>query len=207
MKAILLGTALAAAVLVVGGVMIAPETNPNQAGSVAKIMDKSGHGTAVYVGKNFWITAAHVVGDLGEMTIKTDDGREIKAEVLWSNVARDVALVRADGSGVTVANLECRTPQTGEAVRMVGNPMSLENITTWGHIAGEARSFGPWLRIVPVDGSLGPGMSGGAMFDADGDFVGINVGMAMMQLGLGAAPMGIAATVPGSVICEAMGRL
>jgi S1-C subfamily serine protease len=201
MKALILAAAFAVAV---GGCNTQPETH--EAGSVAKIMDEGGHGTAVYTGNNFWVTAAHVVGDLKEMTIKTDDGREIKAEVLWSNTARDVALVRADGAGVAAANLECRTPQIGEIVRMVGNPMSLENITTWGRIAGEVREFGPWISIVPVDGSLGPGMSGGAMFDADGDFVGINVGMAMMQLGMGAAPMGIAATVPGSTICEAMGR-
>jgi len=50
-------------------------------------------------------------------------------------------------------------------------------------------------------------MSGGAVFDTDGDLVGINVGAAVQPFGFGGSFVGISYIVPGDVICDLMGRV
>ena len=108
--------------------------------------------------------------------------------------------------GIAASNLECRAPVMGEAIAMKGNPLILENITTWGRVAGTEISMGPWASVIPVDGAIAGGMSGGGAFDADGDLIGINVGMMIQQLGLGSSSVGISVIVPGSAICGLLAR-
>src|SRR5690554_3199096 len=64
-------------------------------GSVMKLSADKGHGSAVHIGSGYILSAAHVVPDgVKEMTAKLDDDSEHTAEVLWTNAAHDIALLR-----------------------------------------------------------------------------------------------------------------
>lgn len=177
------------------------------AGPVVKLMDKGGHGSGVHIGGGYVLTAAHVTGKAAAMAYLRDDGKKGTATVLWENTTYDIALTRIErAAGMEAAPLDCRTPGKGEAVALRGNPIILENITTWGKVAGAAVKLGPWGNVIPVDASIAGGMSGGGLFDVDGDLVGINVGMMMQQGGLGLTSVGLSLIVPAETICGLLAR-
>lgn len=173
-----------------------------------KIVKTNGHGSATNIGNGYFITAAHVVGSDVNVDIKTSSGATSQAEVIWSSAKYDVALMRSDIEGVGVADLECRTPTRGESIRLSGNPINLEYIDTYGVVAGDAMfNIGPWSESIPINAAIAPGMSGGGAFDDDGDLIGVNVGVMVMQVGMGGGPVGIGYVVPSSVVCMLMGRV
>jgi len=69
-------------------------------------------------------------------------------------------------------------------------------------VNGEPRKWAVWREVVPADLTVIPGQSGGAVVDAQGSVVGITVGVMIWQYGLS----GLGFFVPGSAICELMGR-
>lgn len=173
-----------------------------------KIVKTNGHGSATNIGNGYFITAAHVVGSDVNVDIKTSSGATSQAEVIWSSTKYDVALMRSAIEGVGIADLECRTPQRGESIRLSGNPINLEYIDTYGVVAGDAMfDVGPWSESIPINAAIAPGMSGGGAFDNDGDLIGVNVGVMVMQVGMGGGPVGLGYVVPSSVVCMLMGRV
>jgi len=188
---------------------------PTTANSVVKVSIGRGHGSAVMIGtdsegRGIYLTAHHVAVNATEdkpATIKTDQGMEARAEVLWGSEKYDIALIRAE-LVVSKSDLECRRPEFGEQLEMRGNPLNMEHISTWGRVAGKSHKVGnAWENVVPIDGALAGGMSGGAVFDTNGDLVGINVGAAVQPRGFSGSLVGLSYIVPGDVICDLMGRV
>lgn len=64
-----------------------------------------------------------------------------------------------------------------------------------------------WKAVVPVNGTMIPGMSGGPEFNASGEIAGINVGTMMMsnEMGFGTFT-GYGFIVPSSAICQLLAR-
>lgn len=199
---------LAAMAIILAVSLGAVEPPPvHKAGSIVKIIEGKGHGSGVHIGDGFIVTAAHVVGDAKETEIKLDDGVTRKAEVLWSNKAYDIALVRTGPDGLAVSHLSCRVPDTGEVITARGNPTILEFVDSYGRVAGGDRKFGSWQSVFVTDITTVPGMSGGGVFDADGNLVGITVGVLVAPAGMFPSLSGFGTAVPGSTVCGLMGRL
>lgn len=178
-----------------------------KAGPVVKLLVKGGHGSGAHIGGGYVLTATHVTSGNDAMSYLRDDGKTGGAVVLWENKTFDIALVKLDtAKGISAANLECRTPAPGEDVVLRGNPLILNHITTWGRISGAPLPIGPWGNLVPVDASIAGGMSGGGLFDRDGDLIGINVGMMIQPRGYSGTAVGLSLAVPGSTICELLAR-
>jgi serine protease Do len=182
---------------------------PLLAGAAVKIELVKGHGSGVHIGKGRFLTANHVVEGEEEMWVVTDRGHRVPAKVLWANKEFDIALVQADlGNEVRTSPLACRAPHPGEDVYSQGNPLDLTFITTYGRVAGAPRAYEVWKVVVPIDNTVGPGMSGGPTYDTAAHIIGITVGMMLPMQG----PLrpGIARTieyiVPGTVICDLLAR-
>lgn len=177
-----------------------------QAEPVAKIVYDNGHGSAGYIGDGYFITAAHVVGDKGSAPLLLSDGRKISGTVLWTNKAYDIALVRADVDGVNPAPLHCGVPKVGTSIHASGNPNNQDWVTVWGKVGGRDRATGYWQSVVVVDMAIVPGMSGGPVFDDDGNMVGVTVGVMLAPTGLVPSMVGIGYVVPGKAVCELLAR-
>lgn len=175
---------------------------------VVKVVLKEGHGSGTHIGNGYIVTAAHVVDGATEVRLKTSDGRERPADVLWANKTYDVALVRTRKfDNLAASPLSCRVPEVGEKVRAEGNPLAIEFLKSWGAVATSRNKFGPWAEAIVVDLIVAPGMSGGPLFDEEGNLVGVLVGIPLMQLGFGnVSAVGFTYAVPASTVCGLMAR-
>lgn len=204
---VIAAVALVAAFLLAGAASL-PSTAGAPSGAVVKVLLDKGHGSAAHIGGGLYLTAAHVVRDQENIRIKTLNGAVGSAEMLWQSKEYDVALIRATHlENKEHLDLECRQPAFGEDLEFRGNPLNLEHISTWGKAAGKPTTFdGFWREALPVHGTVIPGMSGGAVLDAQGDLVGINVGTMVVPIGFAGGPAAIGYIVAGDVICELLGR-
>jgi len=123
------------------------------------------------------LTNAHVVKDAKEVTVRLADRREYAAKVLGSDAATDIAVLRIDAKGLPTVRLgDPKQLQVGDPVLAIGAPYGLEQTATAGIVSAKGRSL-PGDAAVPfiqTDAAVNPGNSGGPLFDAAGNVVGIN---------------------------------
>jgi S1-C subfamily serine protease len=181
----------------------APKKRDAFAISTVKVLAGEGHGSGVHTGNRYIITAAHVVGSLKTVRVKAKHGGESEADVLWVNKAHDIALLRArELQGVAVSQIECGVPAIGQHIEAVGAPGPLEFIHAFGRVASDVQSNPHWASYFVAAMVVGPGMSGGPVFDARGKVVGIVVGVALTQLGWTASALALAYVVPSQTVCN-----
>ena len=123
------------------------------------------------------LTNAHVVKDAKEVTVRLADRREYAAKVLGSDAATDIAVLRINATGLPTVRLgDPKTLLVGDPVLAIGAPYGLEQTATAGIVSAKGRSL-PGDAAVPfiqTDAAVNPGNSGGPLFDAAGNVVGIN---------------------------------
>ncbi|TIN83086.1 serine protease [Mesorhizobium sp.] len=225
---LLLGVSALTACAVDGVVTSGVQSNAKPAGSAVRIELTNGLGSGVYIGNGIIITAAHVVDSAirpvaardgngnavayGPPTVKlvSDLGDVQEGEVLWINKDYDIAAVRPKNERrFTAASLACREPDVDEPIVAEGNPVGMEFLRFKGMVSGKAREYLPnWKSAYVIDVTISSGMSGGASYDASGDVIGINVGVADVHGEQGkAASGGMGFTVPSSVVCGLLGRV
>ncbi|ASJ59007.1 trypsin-like peptidase domain-containing protein [Sinorhizobium meliloti] len=175
--------------------------------TVVKVILKNGHGSAVAISKDTYLTAAHVARDGDAVTLQFADGRTCKATALWSSKAYDVALMRSEKcDGVQPATLSCRPLAKGEEIHIIGSPQIADNIDSWGRISSSKREIGPWKEAQYADVSVAGGNSGGPVFDKDGEVVGIVVGGLLANLGFSTTGTGWGILIPSQTICGLLAR-
>ncbi|HEY1131187.1 MAG TPA: Do family serine endopeptidase [Roseateles sp.] len=123
------------------------------------------------------LTNAHVVRDAKQVTVKLSDRREFSAQVLGSDPATDIAVLKLDAKGLPAVQLgDPKQVQVGDYVLAIGAPYGFEQTATQGIVSAKSRSL-PGDSVVPfiqTDAAVNPGNSGGPLFDASGRVVGVN---------------------------------
>ncbi|MBT9511950.1 MAG: DegQ family serine endoprotease [Acidovorax sp.] len=123
------------------------------------------------------LTNAHVVKGASDVTVKLTDRREFRAKVLGADPKTDVAVLKIDAKDLPTVRLgSTRDLQVGEWVLAIGSPFGFENSVTAGVVSAKGRSL-PDDSLVPfiqTDVAVNPGNSGGPLFNARGEVVGIN---------------------------------
>ena len=123
------------------------------------------------------LTNAHVVKGAKEVTVKLTDRREYRAKVLGFDTKTDVAVLRIDAKNLPVVAIgKTSELRVGEWVLAIGSPFGFENTVTAGVVSAKGRSL-PDDSAVPfiqTDVAVNPGNSGGPLFNARGEVVGIN---------------------------------
>ena len=123
------------------------------------------------------LTNAHVVRDAKEVTVKLSDRREYRARVLGADPATDVAVLRIDAKNLpSVAIGDPARLQVGDYVLAIGAPFGFEASATQGIVSAKGRSLpgDGYVPFIQTDAAVNPGNSGGPLFDAQGEVVGIN---------------------------------
>jgi serine protease Do len=123
------------------------------------------------------LTNAHVVKDANEVTVKLTDRREFRAKVLGADPKTDIAVLKIDARNLPVVKLgHAKDLRVGEWVLAIGSPFGFDNTVTAGVVSAKGRSL-PDDSAVPfiqTDVAVNPGNSGGPLFNARGEVVGIN---------------------------------
>ncbi len=180
---------------------------PLQVGATVKVILPNGHGSGVYLGDGFILTAGHVGKGASTVKVKMDDNSIAEGAVLWASYAAgipDVSLIYVEPKQMAraaVATLSCEKPHLGQYVRIVGSPRDVEFITTWGRIGrADAPSSGSHFRyVIAMDATATNGVSGGPVFDEDtGKLIGLLVA--------GYPGTGYSFMTPGAEICRYMAR-
>lgn len=148
---------------------------------VATVFGDVGSGTGFFIGNNgILLTNQHVVGKAKFVKVRLTTGRELVGEVIRSDTARDVALVKTEQIGVPPLVLRTTDAVIGEDVFALGSPLgdSFNSTLTKGIVSG-VRDLGnqPYLQS---DVAILPGNSGGPLLDKFGQVIGVTV------MGLGA---------------------
>jgi serine protease Do len=123
------------------------------------------------------LTNAHVVREAKQVTVKLSDRREFSAQVLGSDPATDIAVLKVDAKGLPTVQLgDPKQVQVGDYVLAIGAPYGFEQTATQGIVSAKGRSL-PGDSVVPfiqTDAAVNPGNSGGPLFDASGRVIGVN---------------------------------
>jgi len=143
---------------------------------------QSGLGSGVLIApKCHVLTAAHVVDGADEIRVKTSDGTERKAELIYSQDRADIALLKLKKFDPDLPHAELGDSDQlaiGQRTYVVGAPSGLENSFTVGHISG-FREFdrlydGTVLaEYIQTDAAINSGNSGGPVFNSSGEVIGI----------------------------------
>jgi serine protease Do len=140
-------------------------------------------GSGVIIGADgYVITNSHVVGEnVREITIALPDKREIKGQVIGTDPATDIALLKIPVTGLPVVPWgDSAQLKVGEWVLAIGSPFQLSQTVTAGIVSAIGRAnmgFAEYEDFIQTDAAINPGNSGGALINSRGELIGINTGI------------------------------
>ncbi|MBN1204022.1 MAG: trypsin-like peptidase domain-containing protein [Myxococcaceae bacterium] len=124
------------------------------------------------------LTTSHSVEQEGPLQVHLPEGRTVPAELVGRDPSTDLALLKADASGLTpLAPAPLDGVKVGHLVLALGHPGRTTRATLgivsalgeeWRTHAG-----GRIHRYLETDADLPPGFSGGPLVDAQGRFLGL----------------------------------
>lgn len=137
-----------------------------------------GEGSGFIVGADGVIlTNAHVVKSASVVDVKLTDRREFRAQVLGSDAKTDIAVLKIDAQNLPTVRIgSARDLEVGQWVLAIGSPFGFENTVTAGVVSAKQRALpdDSYVPFIQTDVAVNPGNSGGPLFNARGEVVGIN---------------------------------
>lgn len=157
-----------------------------------------GSGVIVDVKRGYIITNAHVVDKADNISVKINDGRILKAKLIGSDPASDIAVIQVKADGLVALELgDSDKLQVGDFVAAIGNPFGLSQTVTSGIISAlERNNLGieGYENFIQTDAAINMGNSGGALINMEGQLVGINT--ALISPSSGGGNVGIGFAIP-----------
>ena len=123
------------------------------------------------------LTNAHVVSSADEITVKLNDKREFRAEIIGVDRKTDIALLKIEARNLPkVTQGDPSKLRVGEWVVAIGSPFGFESSVTAGIVSAKGRSLAQenYVPFIQTDVAINPGNSGGPLFNMKGEVVGIN---------------------------------
>ncbi|MEW6667661.1 MAG: trypsin-like peptidase domain-containing protein [Thermodesulfobacteriota bacterium] len=127
------------------------------------------------------LTAAHVVRGADEIIVKTQDGKMRSAELLFSEMSADIALIKLTRPEPGLKHAELGDSDqlvVGQSAYAIGSPYGLENSFSVGHISA-IRNFDRYYdgtvqaRFIQTDAAINTGSSGGPLLNSRAQVIGI----------------------------------
>lgn len=173
--------------------------------SVVFISVQSSEGSGVGSGfvvreDGYIVTNAHVIAGAndGEVTVRFDDGDSFPAEVVGTDTAYDIAVLKVDADGLpALAFGDSSALQVGESVVAVGAPLGLDSTVTLGIVSALERPVSTgqganasFINAIQTDAAINPGNSGGPLVDLRGRVIGVNSALAQIPESAVTGPVG-----------------
>jgi serine protease Do len=127
----------------------------------------------------YLLTNRHVIDGADQVIVHLSDRRELKAKVVGSDAAADVALLKIDATDLPVLNLgDSGHLKPGQWVVAIGSPFGFDHSVTAGIVSGLGRPSvdrsQQYVPFIQTDVAINPGNSGGPLMNTRGEVVGIN---------------------------------
>ncbi|MGY1914750.1 S1C family serine protease [Blastococcus sp. SYSU DS0973] len=178
----------------------------------------AGSGSGVILtADGYVLTNNHVVagegGGSGTVQVRTADGTLYDAQIVGTDPAFDLAVLRLDGAEdlVPATFADSDEVQIGDVAVAIGAPLGLSNTVTDGIISATGRAVATGstqddatvLDAIQTDAAINPGNSGGALVDGAGEVIGINTAIATVASGLPGGQsqsgnIGVGFAIPGN---------
>jgi serine protease Do len=165
---------------------------PNSLAPEKEVRRSFGTGFIIHP-RGYILTSEHVIHNAKTIYVKLASGEMKKADVVWSDPKRDLALIHTSiRHPLPVLPLGSSTEsQVGELVISIGNPLGLENTVTTGIISAKNRPVQiagrKYEDIIQTDAAINPGNSGGPLINMNGEAIGMNAFIIRDNYGLGFA--------------------
>ncbi len=161
--------------------------------AVVLVKTAAGLGSGFFVNeKGYLFTNFHVIAGEKHISVTQflQEGKILRrilhkeVEIVATSPFHDLALLRIKEFDTEITPVIFEPEENievGEPVFAIGNPLGLERTVTEGVLSQTHRNFGGTLYL-QVDASVNPGNSGGPLFNARGQVIGIiNMGVPTME--------------------------
>ena len=172
-------------------VSIAATSSGSQNGSLSQSADESDSSGSVGSGvvldtEGHILTNNHVVDGYDQYVVTMDDGTTYEAEFVGNDASSDLAVIKlkdADASRLTPIEIgDSSKLNVGEWVMAIGSPFGNEQSVSTGIVSALYRSTAMsstsgntiYANMIQTDAAINPGNSGGALFNMQGQVIGIN---------------------------------
>ena len=123
-------------------------------------------------------TCAHVVAQANTIKVTLNNDETYDAKLIGADSSNDIAIIKIEATGLTAAELgESDMLTVGEDVIAIGNPLGeLRGSATHGMISATSRTItveGQEMTLIQTDAAINEGNSGGGLFNAAGQLIGI----------------------------------
>jgi serine protease Do len=145
------------------------------------------------------LTNNHVVVGASSLEVTLDDTSQLKATVVATDAAHDLALVKVDATGLAPVTLgDSSSVRVGELAIAIGSPLgTFTDSVTQGIVSGTNRAIAvgdqttrnteKLTGLIQTDAAINPGNSGGPLLDVGGSVIGIITATASNSQGVGFA--------------------
>jgi serine protease Do len=124
------------------------------------------------------VTNYHVVAEADDVSVRLSDDTKLSAKVVGRDSKTDLALLKVESKKPLpfVPLGDSDAARVGDWVICVGNPFGLGGTVTAGIISARARHIGEgaYDDFLQTDAAINRGNSGGPMFNAKGEVIGVN---------------------------------
>jgi S1-C subfamily serine protease len=166
------------------------------------------------------VTNNHVVSEsnveVSSITVTLATGEKLPGTIVGRDPLTDLAVVKINKSGLTPATFVPNIDQVkvGQYAIAIGSPLGYKNSVTLGIVSGLQRDLADqvttaadaqaYVDLIQTDAAISPGNSGGALANAAGQIMGINVAYLPPQA-TGAENVGFA--IPADVVQDTVKQL
>lgn len=137
--------------------------------------DKLSRGSGFFIDSDKVVTNRHVIDGAHRAEIHSSNGNVYPVKgVLAVDAEGDIALLKIDAAPgqIRPLALEKTSPQEGESIVVIGNPLGLEGSVTNG-IVSAVRDIPTFGRIIQITAPISTGSSGSPVVNMRGQVIGI----------------------------------
>ena len=152
-------------------------TTPTMTGEMAEQDTGAGSGVIITT-DGYIVTNNHVVEGGGNISAYLQDGTKYPATLIGTDRFSDLAIIKIEAENLPAATLGSSVnTAVGSTVYAIGNPLGLfTSSVSRGIISGLDRTItidGVSMTLMQTDAAVNPGNSGGGLFNAEGELIGI----------------------------------